>query len=453
MKHRIIAILLVLCLCASLVPAAQAAETRSLAASIDIDQLVDHGISMFKALEAGGKWDSVANMTSIGCVGMGIMGWINSSALQLLKWCASSAKGGDPEYTRSILGDDLYYEVVNAPVAIASELMPKWGYWGSRLFSAQELAAARTLLGSTVGIRVQKNLARLYITKQAQRGWNAGVRTEAGLLYYCSADNHYGEGGVKGFMSKVKSALGLSSSGIIGSLRLFHQGAVLANVDTLSYRTKVYNYLVKTLKLNQDGDETTPTPTPTPDPTRTVPSTATPPADHWAYDAIVWAYNSTPRITAGTTETTFSPNENVTRAEAMTFLWIAAGKPAPSSTNTNFTDIKVGSYYYKAVLWAVEQGYTTGRSATCFAPKGNVTRAEMLTFLWAYAKKPSQSWWNLPFTDVPAGKYYYSPVCWAYYGGILVGAENNGNSFCPDTPCTRAYVVTYLYNLFVMTAR
>ena len=169
MKHRIIAILLVLCLCASLVPAAQAAETRSLAASIDIDQLVDHGISMFKALEAGGKWDSVANMTSIGCVGMGIMGWINSSALQLLKWCATSSKGGDPEYARSILGDDLYNEVVSAPVAIASELMPKWGYWGSRLFSAQELAAARTLLGSTVGIRVQKNLARLYITKQAQR--------------------------------------------------------------------------------------------------------------------------------------------------------------------------------------------------------------------------------------------------------------------------------------------
>lgn len=456
MKHRIIAILLVLCLCTALVPASFAAEdTRTLAGSIDIDAMVSHGISLFKYLEAGGKWDSVVN-TSAGCVGMGIMGWINSSALQLLKWCASSAKGGDPTYCQAVLGDDLYYEVVNAPVYVASELMPRWGYWGSRRFSAEEIARTKTLLGSEVGIRCQKNLARLYITRQAQHGWNAGVRTESALLYYCSAENHYGEGGVKSFMTAVRNALGISSSDLIRSLRQFHNGVKAAaqagTVTTLSYRTKVYNYLVNTLGLSQDPDPSDPEP-PAPDPPApTVPFTDMPSTDHWAYDAIVWAYNHEPRITAGTTSTTFSPNDSVTRAAAMTFLWIAAGKPAPSSTQTSFADIKPGAYYYKAVLWAVEKGYTTGRSATSFAPKGNVTRAEMLTFLWAYVGKPSQSWWNIPYTDVSAQKYYYSPVAWAYHGGILVGNEGSGTNFNPDQPCTRAYVVTYLYNLFVLTA-
>ena len=466
MKHRIIAILLILCLCATLFPASFAAgDTRTLAGSIDIDALVSHGISLFKALEAGGKWNSVVN-TSAGCVGMGIMGWINSSALQLLKWCASSAKGGDPAYCQAILGDELYYEVVNAPVYVASELMPKWGYWGSRLFTAEEIANTKALLGSELGIRCQKNLARLYITRQAQHGWNAGVRTESALLYYCSAENHYGEGGVKSFMSAVRNALGLSSSDLIRSLRQFHNGVKAAaqagTVTTLSYRTKVYNYLVNTLGLSQDPDSGDPEP-PAPDPTEpeptepeppapTVPFTDMPSTDHWAYDAIIWAYNHSPRITAGTTSTTFSPNNNVTRAEAMTFLWIAAGKPAPSTTETSFTDIKAGSYYYKAVLWAVENHYTSGRSENAFVPKGNVTRAEMLTFLWAYAKRPSQSWWNLPFSDVSRQKYYYTPIAWAYHGGIVVGNEGSGSNFNPDQPCTRAYVITYLYNLFVMTA-
>ena len=449
MKRKIVAILLLVCLLTGMLPSAFAAGT-TLESSVNLDQLVSHGISLFKAMEAGGKWDSVTNTST--CVGMGILGWINSAALQLLKWCASSAKGGNPELCKAYLGEELYNEVVSAPVAIASELMPKWGYWGSRRFSSTELAAAKALLGSELGIRVQKNLARLYITKQANRGWDAGVRTEAGLLYYCSADNHYGEYGVKGFMTKVKSALGLSSSGIISSLRQFHQGAVLANVETLAYRTKVYNYLVNTLKLDQDGDEPIPTPAPTPDPTPTVPFTDMPSPDSWAYDPIVWAYTSRPQITNGTTATTFSPNKTVTRAEAMTFLWTAMGKPAPETTRSPFTDVQEGSWYYKPILWAVENGITTGTTPTTFSPKETVTLGQMLTFLWAAADRPRPGRDENPYEDVSHDSYYYTPVLWAYNGGILVGNEGSGSKLLPKTGCTRAYVVTYLYNYFVMTS-
>ena len=439
MKRKIVAILLLVCLLTGMLPSAFAAGT-TLETSVNMDQLVSHGISLFKAMEAGGKWDSVTNTST--CVGMGILGWINSAALQLLKWCASGAKGGNPELCKAYLGEELYNEVVSAPVAIASELMPKWGYWGSRRFSSTELAAAKALLGSELGIRVQKNLARLYITKQANRGWDAGVRTEAGLLYYCSADNHYG---VKGFMTKVKSALGLSSSGIISSLRQFHQGAVLANVETLAYRTKVYNYLVNTLKLDQDGDEPIPTPAPTPDPTPTVPFTDMPSPDSWAYDPIVWAYTSRPQITNGTTATTFSPNKTVTRAEAMTFLWTMAGKPEPTLTESPFTDVQPGKYYYKPVLWAYENHITGGKTDTSFAPKDKCSRAEVMTFLWTAAGKQEPSTTESPFEDVQPGKYYYKPILWAAENNVTGGTGEG--EFSPKAFCSRAQVVTFLYKV------
>ena len=442
MKRRIVAILLLACLVAGLIPMTSAAELR-MEDCVNMDALVEHGISLFKRLEAGEKWNSVVN-TSAGCVGMGIMGWIGSSALQLLKWCASPAKGGDPEYCQAILGDELYSEVVNAPVAVPGTLMPSWNYWRYRSFTSEELAAAKTLLGSDVGIRAQKALAKSYILTEAQHGWAAGVRTEAALLYYCSAENHYGEGNVKSFMTAVRNALGLPSNAIIPSLEVFHQGTVLAaqagTVSTLSYRTKVYNYLKNNLGLYTGMDETS------------IPFTDMPEKGHWAYDAIVWAYTSTPQITSGTTATTFSPNKTVSRAEAVTFLWCAAGKPNPTCTSNPFTDVASDSWYYKAVLWAVERGITAGTSATTFSPKKDVSLAEMLTFLWAAEGKPTISWTGNPFTDVSSGKWYYKAVLWAYYGGVLVGNEGSGSNLCPDTPCTRAYVVTYLFNYYVMAA-
>lgn len=373
MTKKYIAVLLVFCLCLSLVPMVSA-EEPTLQNSVNMEQLVEHGISLFCALEAGGSYSSVVN-TSLGCVGMGIMGWINSAALQLLRWCCTPEKGGDPDYCRAILGEDLFNEVMNAPDSDGN-LMPYWNYWRYKTFSEQELDAARTLLGSELGIRVQNNLAALYITRQAQNGWDAGVRTEAGLLYYCSAENHYGTGAVKTFMRNVRNALGLSEDDLILSLDEFHYGVVLAaeagTVSTLDYRTKVYNYLTKTLGLPSGPEEAS-------DP---IPFTDMPDEDNWAYDAIVWAYSN--GITAGTSATTFSPNKEV-------------------------------------------------------------TTSEMLTFLWAFTGRFDYGVYINPFSDVTEDDYFFGPVLWAYYSGILVGNEGSGSQLLPATPCSRAYVVTYLY--------
>jgi hypothetical protein len=452
MRKQFIAVLLVLCLFASLVPTV-GAEEATLQNSVDLDQLVEHATSMFMRLEAGDKYDSVVN-TSAGCVGMGIMGWIGSSALQLLKWCASPEKGGDPEYCRSVLGDELYSEVVNAPVAVPDTLMPKWNYWRYRSFSSAELAAAKTLLGSEVGIRGQRALAKCYILTQAQHGWNAGVRTEAALIYYCSAENHYGEGNVKSFMSAVRNALGLSENDLILSLDQFHQGAVLANVSTLNYRTKVYKYLTETLGLPSGPEVNPPEPTEPTDPADPtepeIPFTDLPDPDHWAYDAIIWAYTSTPQITAGTSATTFSPDGTLTRAQAMTFLWAAAGHPEPLSEENPFRDVKKKDWFRDSVLWAVENGYTAGTGdGTTYSPNAPVTTAEMLTFLWAFAGRPQSLNNENPFSDVTKGKFFYDAVIWAYNDGILVGNEGTETTLNPMQLCNRAYVVTYLYHYFM----
>lgn len=452
MKKRIIAVLLMLCLCASLAPTVVAVEP-TLESSVDLELLVSHATSLYRYLEAGGRYDSVVN-TSVGCVGMGIMGWIGSSALQLLKWCASADKGGDPEYCRSVLGEDLYNEVVNAPVAIAGTLMPNWNYWKYRTFTAEELAAAKALLGSEVGIRQQNALARCYILTQAQHGWNAGVRTEAALIYYCSAENHYGEGGVKNFMTAVRNALGYGEQDQILSLEVFYRGteaaAAAGTVSTLSYRKKVYNYLTQTLKLDAGPDVSSD------DNNSGVPFTDLPAPDHWAYDAIIWAYTGNPQITSGTSATTFSPNGTLTRAEAMTFLWAAAGHPDPLSDSSRFTDVKKKDWFRTSVLWAVENAYTGGTGdGTTFTPEGTVSTGEMLTFLWAFAGRPDFGIDENPFSDVSESKFYYKPALWAYYGGVLVGNEGDDSdeaTLAPTDPCTRAYVVTYLYHYFLNEA-
>jgi hypothetical protein len=134
----------------------------------------------------------------------------------------------------------------------------------------------------------------------------------------------------------------------------------------------------------------------------------------------------------------------------MTFLWVAAGKPMPSSYYNPFTDVSEDSFCYLPVLWAVEKGITTGTSLTTFSPKSPVKREDMLTFIWASAGRPGVSGVSNPYTDVNNSKYYYPAVLWAISKGMLVGNEGGGSSTLlrPKEPCSRAYVVTYLYNLF-----
>lgn len=163
------------------------------------------------------------------------------------------------------------------------------------------------------------------------------------------------------------------------------------------------------------------------------------PESAYYYDAVYWAVGE--GITNGTTATTFSPNNACTRAQMVTFLWRAAGEPEPETTVNPFTDVSESAYYYEAVLWAVEQGITNGTTATTFAPNATVTRGQTVTFLWRNAGSPATG--NGSFTDVAADAYYADAVAWAASEGITSGTT--ATTFSPNSNCTRAQIVTFLY--------
>ena len=157
------------------------------------------------------------------------------------------------------------------------------------------------------------------------------------------------------------------------------------------------------------------------------------------YDAVKWAVEK--RITEGTGANFFSPNASCTRAQMVTFLWRAAGSPAPKSTVNPFTDVSASDYYYNAVLWAVENGITTGVSADRFAPGATVSRAQTVTFLYRANGSPAAN--GASFSDVAADEYYANAVAWAVRSGITTGTGNG--KFSPSADCTRGQIVTFLY--------
>ena len=157
------------------------------------------------------------------------------------------------------------------------------------------------------------------------------------------------------------------------------------------------------------------------------------------YDAVLWAVEN--GVTNGTSAATFSPDMVCTRAQMVTFLWRAAGSPAPTSTTSPFTDVSADAYYYDAVLWAAEKGITSGTTATTFSPDAVLTRGQTVTFLWRANGSPAVS--GNSFGDVAAEAYYADAVAWAVKEGVTSGT--GGNSFSPDAPCTRAQIVTFLY--------
>uniref|UniRef100_UPI003AF0BF15 S-layer homology domain-containing protein n=1 Tax=Dysosmobacter sp. TaxID=2591382 RepID=UPI003AF0BF15 len=161
-------------------------------------------------------------------------------------------------------------------------------------------------------------------------------------------------------------------------------------------------------------------------------------------DAVDWAVEN--GITKGTDDTHFSPDGICTRAQAVTFLWRAAGSPEPETRTMPFTDIPVGSYYYDAVLWAVENGITKGTSDTTFTPNMTCTRAQIVAFLWRSEKSPAAGTAN-PFADVKSTAYYADAVLWAVKENITKGTTNT--TFSPDADCTRAQIVTFLYRFTV----
>ena len=164
--------------------------------------------------------------------------------------------------------------------------------------------------------------------------------------------------------------------------------------------------------------------------------------DDYFFDAVQWAAEN--GITGGVGNDRFGPNLDCSRGQTMTFLWRASGEPEPDSFSTDLTDVKSGDYFYEAVLWAMEEGVTTGAGAGRFAPDATVTRGQFVTFLYRLAGASSDG--VHPFADVPAGSYYEKAIAWAFAEGITRGTS--GTTFSPDAPCTRAQIITFLYRYF-----
>ena len=164
--------------------------------------------------------------------------------------------------------------------------------------------------------------------------------------------------------------------------------------------------------------------------------------DDYFFDAVNWAAEN--GVASGVSSTRFGPGLDCTRGQTMTFLWRAMGEPEPDSLASSLTDVMSGSYYYKAVLWAMQEGVTTGVGKNVFAPDTTVTRGQFVTFLYRLAGASGSG--EHPFTDVPAGSYYEAAIAWAYSEGITTGTSST--TFSPDAPCTRAQIITFLYRYF-----
>lgn len=147
-------------------------------------------------------------------------------------------------------------------------------------------------------------------------------------------------------------------------------------------------------------------------------------------------------ITAGTAENPFSPVMPCTRAQIVTLLWRAAGSPDPGSAESLFTDVKGSDRFFKAALWAVENGITTGTSPAAFSPNASCTRAQVLTFLWRAAGSPEPGGADNPFTDVKESDWFFKPVLWAVENGIA--GRSPGSAFTPNSPCTRGQAMAFL---------
>ena len=163
--------------------------------------------------------------------------------------------------------------------------------------------------------------------------------------------------------------------------------------------------------------------------------------DAYYYEAVKWAQEK--GITGGIGNGLFGPNQPCTRAQIVTFLWRAAGSPE-SKNASSFADVPAGSYYAKAVAWAVENGITTGTGDGKFSPDNPCTRAQSVTFLYRALGKLAGR--KTVFSDVPADSYYADAVAWAVENGVTNGTSET--TFGPADSCTRAQIVTFLYRAY-----
>ncbi len=429
--------------------------------SVNVENIIEGGKKMYANFEGG--YDNVVPSDS-GAVGLGILGWRACKALELLQIACKKA----PSYAQSVLGNSFYSEIMNT-----SCLYPAWS---SRTLNSTEAAACKILISSSYGVAAQNELARTDITRQIGEAWNQGIRSDAAILYYCSVSNHYGPGGAQTFMTYVRQALGISSSSTITSLEQLHSGVVSAaslpgnNVaSTLSYRTKIYNYIKYTLGWNTTGGGSTPV------------SPLQPPSGgggspvggvqigsyyytdvsptSWALSGIRYVVEN--GLFQGTSNSTFSPSMSMNRAMAVTVLYrmrypngaVLLGSPK------SFNDVPVNSYYSDAVRWANQAGIVNGMTPTTFEPDRPLTREQLATLLYRYAEYTGklgtvdQSAWCLRTFPDCSETHNYAKVAmgWAVDNGLIKGVGVNGSTILdPQGYATRAQVAVIIMRFLQM---
>lgn len=443
MKRRWIAAILAFCM---LLPLATTAfASTGYEGHVNTDALVEGGKKMYMTNE--GNYASVVPADgdgSVKAVSMGILGWHASKALELMKMICAKA----PAYSQQVLGDALYYEIVYAGSTA----------WNARTFSTAEASKASILLGSSYGIEAQEELARKDILRQVGEAWDQGVRSEAAILYYCSMSNQYGPYGAAGKMPFIRAALGITESQTINTLEEFHAAVLKAGQTNASignyrsYRVKIYNFIKYTLGWDANGGSvgtpSTPTPVKPPEPTSKYFTDVL--ASSWACEGIEYVYEK--GLFAGTSSTTFSPDDNMTRAMVVAVLYRLEGRPAVGyASNTAFTDVSAGEWFYDAVIWASSRNIVSGTSPTTFAPNDPITREQLAALLYRYATyRGSAGYVNLNalqsggYADSGSvSDYAFAAMNWAVSRGLIKGAQNDGvTRLDPLGTATRAQVAS-----------
>ena len=221
---------------------------------------------------------------------------------------------------------------------------------------------------------------------------------------------------------------------------------VNANTETVTYDydcDRSYDSVIMSVTLNVTV-KSEPDPGPDPDPEPEKPEFVDVPSGAYYADAVDWA--AATGVTAGVDNTHFGPDEGCTRAQMVSFLWRAAGEPEPETTESPFTDVQnPNEYYYKAVLWAAENGIAAGIGNNLFAPNQTCTRAQIVSFIYR-AVGDTETYTENPFKDVSPKEYYYKAVLWGAANGVVAGTSDT--TFSPNETCPRAQGVAFLYRVY-----
>lgn len=396
--------LLALLLCVSLAAPAAAANPG-------VNDIATAALELISSHE--GTYNSV-NANDSGAVSVGKIQWHGERAHEVVRLAATYLGASN---AIAILGQSLYDEVMSSV------------RWDSRSMNSVEAAAVSKLLDTEAGHRAEDEIGARDLSAYVRQGMSIGLADPSTLVYFCDLYNQWP---VK---ANEIARTTVATYGAYATVDKIHEIASNSPMAGI-LRTRAIAYCSN---IRWDGYG----PSVTTDPQPTTPVNPTGFSDvaagSWYADSVKWAVDQ--GITNGTGDKTFSPETVCTRAQAVTFLWRAMGSLEPTTTVKLFNDVNPGDYYYKAVLWAAEQGITTGTSEGTFSPNRQCTRGEIVTFLWRAKGSPAAS--GASFADVSADSFCATAVCWAYAEGITTGTD--ANNFSPNSACTRAHIVTFLY--------